>query len=174
MATLKELINQTADIELLLEESGGEMTPELEEKLNTLASGLNDKVDAYGLLMRRMAADIESGKKLVKDLQSNVKVKENNLKHLKEYLVATMQMHGYDRLQGTTATLALRRSEAMEIDEDTLLQPYLKKIVDFQETLPSWIKISPSVSKTELKETYGKEELPTGARMVNNTSLNIR
>lgn len=176
MATFNEIINQTAELEAILEESGGELTPELEDAFDKLAQDMTQKVDGYGFLMRKLKANIDASKEIIKQMQAAVKAKENSLKNLKEHLAYNMKMYGMDRLAGDTCTLSLRHTTSLETDDMTLLSPYQDAIQSAQNSLPSWIKLKAEVSKTELKAEYkeGSKNMPAGMTYKDSTSIQIR
>ena len=176
MATFNDIINQTAELEAILEESGGELTPELEEAFDRLSQDMTKKVDGYGFLMRKLKANIDASKEIIKQMQAAVKAKENNLKNLKEHLAYNMQFYGMDRLAGDTCTLSLRNSTSLETDDAVLLSPYQDIIQSAQNELPSWIKLKAEVGKTELKAAFkeGDENMPAGMNYKNSKSLQIR
>ena len=162
-------MTQTADLEYMLEEAGGEMTPELEEAFDKLAKDLSHKVDGYGYLMRKLKANIDASKSIIKDMQAAVKAKENNLKNLKEHIAYNMQMYGMDRLSGETCNLSLRRTTV------ALLGEYNDIITSAQAQLPSWITLKAEVSKTELKNQFKHgEALPNGMIYKDNVSVQVR
>lgn len=175
MSSLNELMNQTADLERMLEDAGGEITPELEAAFEDIANDMVRKVDGYGYLMRKLKANIDTTKEIIKQMQATVKAKENNLKNLKEHIAYNMQAYGYDKLIGDTCSISLRNTTSVETDDMTLLSRYQDIIQTAQNALPSWIKLKPEVSKTELKNAYKEgEQLPAGMEYKNNKSIQVR
>ena len=176
MATFNELINQTAELEAILEESGGELTPELEEAFDHLAQDMTKKVDGYGFLMRKLKANIDASKEIIRQMQAAVKAKENNLKNLKEHLAYNMQMYGMDRLAGDTCTLSLRSSTSLETDDAVLLSPYQDTIQSAQNSLPNWVKLKAEISKTDLKAEYkdGDDSMPAGMNYKTTKSIVVK
>lgn len=176
MASFNEIVEQTAHLESVLEESCGELTPELEEEFDNLAKEMTRKVDGYGYLLRKLKANIDTSKEIIKQMQAAVKAKENNLARLKEHLAYNMKMYGYDRLTGDTCNISLRHTKSIETDDEVLLSPYQDAIQTAQASLPSWIKLEPKVSKTELKAqfTENAEDKPTGMCYKDSTSITVR
>lgn len=172
--TLKEMMDQTAELEQQLEESGGELTPELEETLDNLANDLNNKVDAYGYLLNRMKSKAEAIKGLVKEMQAKQKAAENNYNRLKDSLAYTMALYGHPKLEGGVYTISTRTTNSVDVDEETLLKPYTDTIAAIDEQLPKYIKMKPSISKTALKELADAGNLPEGATIATNTSISVR
>lgn len=175
MSALQKLIDQTKDIEMQLEESGGELTPELERTFNDISGELFSKIDAYGYLIRKMKSNIESMKTLISDMQKSVRAKENNLQHLKDYVVRIMKEYDYPELNGDTCKLRLTSSTAMDVNEEVLLEPYKNKVSSImKDTLPSWVKVEMNVSKTELKKLLEEgTSLPDGVEVKTNNSVRV-
>ena len=55
-ATLYQLTNQMADIEAMLEKTGGELSPELETLWEETSESLPQKVDGYNQMLRNLTA----------------------------------------------------------------------------------------------------------------------
>lgn len=175
MATLKEIIDQTSELESIIEQSGGELTPELEQALEQVTKDLEAKIDGYGYLMRKMKSNIDASKQLIKDMQATVKAKENGYNRLKDHIAYVMNMRNDRRLEGSTFTASLRTTTSLEVDEDAIIAPYKADIDALNNKLPKWIDIKPSVSKTELKVEFPDDEsLPAGAKYKTSNTVTIK
>jgi hypothetical protein len=172
---LYQLTAEQARIEALLEENGGEITPEIEEALTLTAEALPRKVDGYGVLIRQFAAAEAACDAEIKRLQGLKKTAVNAQKSMKGRILDAMQTFGFDKLAGETTKFSTRASKAVEVDEDTLLARYREKIAEFAATLPDWLSIEPKVSKTAISNEYKATGMtPEGAQVVENTSLIIK
>lgn len=172
---LYELTAEQARIEALLEENGGEITPEIEEALTLTAEALPKKVDGYGVLIRQFAAAEAACDAEIKRLQGLKKTAQNAQKGMKERILYAMQTFGYDKLAGDTTKFSTRSSKAVELDEDVLLGKYREKISEFVATLPEWLGLEVKVSKTAISNAYKATGLtPEGAQVVENTSLIVK
>ena len=172
---LYELTAEQAHIEALLEENGGEITPEIEEALTLTAEALPRKVDGYGVLLRQFAAAEAACDAEIKRLQGLKKTAQNAQRGMKDRILYAMQTFGYDKLAGETTKFSTRRSTAVEVDEDTLLAKYREKIADFVATLPDWLGVEVKVSKTAISNGYKASGVtPEGAQVVENTSLIVK
>lgn len=172
---LYELTAEQARIEALLEENGGEITPEIEEALTLTAEALPKKVDGYGILIRQFAAAEAACDAEIKRLQGLKKTAQNAQRGMKERILYAMQTFGYDKLAGETTKFSTRRSTAVEVDDDVLLAKYRGKIADFIETLPAWLSLEVKVSKSAINYLYKNEGVtPEGAQIVENTSLIVK
>lgn len=169
---LYELTAEQARIESLLEENGGEITPEIEEALTLTAEALPRKVDGYGVLIRQFAAAEAACDAEIKRLQGLKKTAQNAQRGMKDRILYAMQTFGFDKLAGETTKFSTRKSTAVEVDEDTLLAAYREKIADFVATLPAWLSLEVKVSKTAIGNAYKQNGLtPEGAKVIENTSL---
>lgn len=169
---LYELTAEQARIEDLLEENGGEITPEIEEALTLTAEALPKKVDGYGVLIRQFAAAEAACDAEIKRLQGLKKTAQNAQKGMKDRILYAMQTFGFDKLAGETTKFSTRSSKAVDVNEDVLLMNYREKIARFVSTLPDWISLEVKVSKQVIKDTYKATGItPEGAQVVENTSL---
>ena len=172
---LYELTAEQARIEAMLEENGGEITPEIEEALTLTAEALPKKVDGYGVLLRQFAAAEAACDAEIKRLQALKKTAQNAQRGMKDRILYAMQTFGYDKLAGEITKFSTRASKAVEIDEDTLLARYRDKIAAFSESLPLWLTIEPKVSKTTISNEWKATGItPEGAQVVENTSLIVK
>ena len=172
---LYELTAEQARIEALLEENGGEITPEIEEALTLTAEALPRKVDGYGVLIRQFAAAEAACDAEIKRLQGLKKTAVNSQKGLKDRILYAMQSFGYDKLAGETTKFSTRASKAVEIDEELLLDRYKAKVEEFVKTLPDWLTLEVKVSKKAISDAYKATGVtPEGAQVVENTSLIVK
>ena len=169
---LYELTAEQARIEDLLEENGGEITPEIEEALTLTAEALPKKVDGYGVLIRQFAAAEAACDAEIKRLQALKKTAQNAQKGMKDRILYAMKTFGFDKLAGETTKFSTRKSTAVEVNEDLLLMNYREKIAEFVATLPKWITLEVKVSKKVIGDDYKTTGItPEGAQVVENTSL---
>lgn len=172
---LYQLTAEQARIEALLEENGGEITPEIEEALTLTAEALPRKVDGYGVLIRQFAAAEAACDAEIKRLQGLKKTAQNAQRGMKDRILYAMQTFGYDKLAGETTKFSTRKSTAVEVDDDTLLAAYRDKIEAFAASLPAWLNLEVKVSKTAISNAYKQSGLtPEGAQVVENTSLIVK
>ena len=172
---LYQLTAEQARIEDLLEQNGGEITPEIEEALTLTAEALPKKVDGYGVLIRQFAAAEAACDAEIKRLQALKKTAQNAQRGMKDRILYAMQSFGFDKLAGETTKFSTRASKAVEIDEELLLCRYRLAIHDFNETLPDWLSVEPKISKTAISNEYKASGMtPEGAQIVENTSLIVK
>lgn len=168
MATLYDLNEELSYIEAELIENGGELTKELADKLAKTTEELKAKADNYYKLLKNFDTQIKGFGDEIKALQERKKAIENARERVKNYIAYCMTSNGISEVQGELHKFTFRKTQAIEVDELTLLDPYADMVNDLRNQLPAWLTIETKVSKTELKNC---EELPAGVRKVENTSL---
>ena len=172
-ATLYQLTNQMAEIEAMLEETGGEITPELEAVWNETSESLPQKVDGYNQVLRNLTAYAANLADEIKRLQGLKKTADNSAKRIKEHVLDCMETFGIQKLEGNYCKMSLRSSTQTEVDEDSVLLPYLSRVEKLG--LPSWITCELKINKTALKEAFkGKDVTPGGVRFVEKNNLIIK
>lgn len=173
--TLYELTAEMAAIEDELYETGGELTPELEQELTETREGLLRKVDGYNALLRKLGAMAASAKTEIDRLTKLKKAAENGQKRVKERLLWNMHEFGLEKLEGSLCRMSIRRSKSLEVDEAAALDPYLGGIEQLQKKLPDWLTVEVKVSKTAIKEACkGMDVLPAGVSEISKESLIVR
>ena len=174
-ATLYQLTNQMAEIEAMLEETGGELTPELETLWEETGESLVAKVDNYNALINHMDAYCKNLDTEIKRLQALKKTGDNSLARLKAHIKDVMVANGFSKLEGAYCKMSLSSSTSTVLDEELLLQPYYGKLQRLQEDLPAWLDIEPKISKSIIKDTYkDKDVTPAGVSFVKGVQLRIK
>lgn len=100
--TLFDLSDELLALEALLEEAGGELTPELDAAYEALLGdkgSLVVKIDGYAALIAELAFRAEARKAEAKRLADLARVDENKAKALKERLKVFFDRHGLRDLQ---------------------------------------------------------------------------
>lgn len=170
MSTLYDLTRQMASIDALLEETGGELTPELEELWQETGESLAQKIDNYYDLIKYNEDLAGNAAERIKELNAFKKFKENKAKRIKEHVKEVMESYHISKLEGKLCTISLTHSTSTEVDEDILLQPYLCRLARLE--LPAWITAELKVNKAILRDTFkDKDVTPAGVSFVKNTSL---
>lgn len=172
--TLFNLSAEMAAIENALIESGGELTPEIEQALTTTSDALAKKADDYGAVINKFQSIADAADAEIKRLQAIKRTADNSAKNIKAHLASTMNYFDLKQLEGSTHKFTLVKTSATEVDEERLLQPHLAAIEALQARLPKWINLKATVSKTELKAYKDADVKPDGVNFVENLSLRIR
>lgn len=173
--TLFQLSADMAAIEDALWESGGELTPELEEALQETEQGLVNKVDGYGAVVRSFASKEAILDAEIKRLTALKKTAENAQKRIKEHVLDTMGMFGIEKLEGAYCKISRRRTQKVETNDEMMLSGFARSLQEFNDSLPPYLTADIKISKTAIKEMQKTEGiLPAGAEIVENWSLIIK
>ena len=145
----------------MLEETGGELTPEIEEALVLNEQNFAVKVDGYINTIAKYT-DIEDAiANEIKRLSALKKTASNIKTNLKERLAYGMDMMGYDKLDLGLHKLSFRNSTAVNVTDETHIPA-------------EYIIVETKVDKMKLKEALKNGETIQGAELVNNRSIQIR
>lgn len=159
--TLYHITSEQLRINELLEESGGELTPEIEEALVLNEHNFVTKSEGYIQTIAKYQALVDAADNIIKEAQRKKRVFDNISKRLKERLQAAMIIMGRDKVEVGIHTLSLRNSVAVNITEES-------KIPN------EFIKVETSVDKMKVKEALKRGELIPGAELQTNQSIQIR
>lgn len=147
----------------LIEEGGGELTPELEQALAINEDQFVAKAEDYGhaiLNLKAMAGAAKAEKERLASLQ---KFYENAQKRLTDALSNAMQLFGQDKVENATMRLSLRHTTATEVDDLDAIP------MEFKTT-----KVEVVADKTAIKKAIQQGEDVPGAHLVENVSLQIK
>lgn len=106
-----------------LEENGGELTEELEEKLSISKDEFRSKVNAYLSIIKHIESDIDCCDKEIKRLQSVKKSKQNTIDRLKNILVWAIDKFGDSNKSGNkyvdlgTSKVTVKSSNKVIVNE---------------------------------------------------------
>lgn len=159
--TLYNITAEQLRINELLEESGGELTPEIEEALVLNENNFAVKADGYIESIAKYRALAEAADVRLKEMQRIKKTAENIEKRLKERLSYAMQVMERDSIDIGPRKLLLRRTKAVEI-YDAARIPAAFSIVELKH------------DKKRISEALKSGELVPGAELIINTSIQIR
>jgi len=157
---IEQSYNQLAE-ELL--DNGGELTPELSEKLAITEEQLQNKSVAYSFVIKQMDADIDTIDAEIKRLQNAKKQREKASEYLKERIKHAMELFNIDEIKTPLVKINFRKSETVEVDDvNKLPAPY--KVV----------KVTEQADKAAIKAAIKDGvELP-GCSIVEHRNLQIR
>lgn len=174
MATLFELSTDALKVEQALEEAGGELTPELEQKLNENQQAITAKIDTYNSILRKNELTNEAIDAEIKRLQELKKSNINKIKSLKEYIHYVMNALGIEKIEGTFCKVSKRRTTAVEIDEEVFLHYADEVLLDARSKLPAYCKLEVKADKAIAKDVLKNGGVVPGARVVENENIIIK
>ena len=161
---MKSLYNITAeamDLASALEE--GEITPELENSLIINQTELQDKAINYAYVIRTVEIDVDAIDEELKRLQAIKKAKNNVIDRMKESVVNAMGIYGIEKISTPTLNLSLRKSEIIEIVNESQLPDGFKTQ-----------KITFTPDKTRMKQCIKDGDDVPGAVLSVNYNLQIK
>lgn len=122
MANIFELGSKLKQIFDILEENGGELTPELEEELAITEENFKDKIEAYCQALTIYKSDVECCKNEKDRVNSIQNVKKNNIERIKQRLLEAVEQFGEIGKTGNkvveTPTRKLFTKDTTSIDEN--------------------------------------------------------
>lgn len=175
--TLAEIVESTLETEQALFENGGELTPELEAIMARDAADMEKKVDGYNAAFREEDARAKAIGEEIKRLQALKKTAENSARRIKDLLKYNMERLGVDRVNGQHCKAYFTSSTAVQCDEAVVLKPYEAAVAAFRESLPAYVSVDLSISKTDLKKAIselGKDESIEGAALQTSRSIVLK
>ena len=173
--TLFQLTADMAALENELYENGGELTPEIEGLLVATQEALVAKADGYNMLLRKFKAEEAMCDTEAKYWAGKKKVMQNAQKRIREHINDVMTMYDLKKIEGEHCKISRRESQSIEVNEEVVLASMQERINELVASLPEFVKVDVSVSKTALKEWMEREQIvPEGVACVTSSSVTIR
>lgn len=125
----QSIFNIEADLEAIfmeLEDNGGKLTPEIEEKLKITQENFENKVSKYVKAIRYYEDNVSILKGRKKGIDDLLKVRENRAKRLRAVITDAVSRYGIKGKSGNRvfelwdAKLFTRNTEAVELKEDRI------------------------------------------------------
>lgn len=161
MATLFNITAEQRRINDALMESGGELTPELEEALIINAENFAVKVEGYATSIHQFEAFAEAADAEIKRLTALKKSAQGAVKRLKDNLAYGMEVMGYDKVDMGLHKLSFRTSTAVNITDEVRIPN-------------QYIKVETKIDKESLKRDLKAGLVIEGAELITNKSIQIR
>ena len=178
-----------------LEESGGEVTPELGLRLEIVKEDFDRKVLAYSKFIAMLEGDVKSAVSEIERISQYIITKSNMVDRLKENLLGALKLFGIKdpkkdiwRYEIGTFMLSTRKSQAAEVTDFNALPDKYKKVairianlsmeqrthvMDLLHDVDD-IKVDEGPLKLDIKnDILAGEEVP-GAEVRTKYSLNLR
>lgn len=141
-------------------ESGGELSPELQDKLAMTREELAKKAANYGFVILKNQSEsaiIDAEIKRLKDIKDSL---DNATYKIKEVISNAMIQYDLTEVKTPTIKLSFRASESVEVDESKLAQKYFN--------------YKPTVDKTTIKADLKAGIEVDGARIVSKQNLQVK
>lgn len=158
---LREINEELQKIEILLDETGGELTDEIKEKLNKIELAETEKLENIGFLIQESKLDSEKLASEIKRLQALKKQADNKQVSLKNYITWYLNFKGYDKFKTDLVKYCFRTSKSVLITDENLLPD-------------NCIKIKKEADKTAIKKEILAGIEIKGAELVENKNLQVK
>lgn len=157
MASLYQLNNAYAQLQQMIEDG----QEGLEDTLASITDAVEEKLEAYAMVIKNIESDVEGIKSEEKRLAERRKIMENGITRMKQAIAETLQGSGQEKVKTEKFTFSFRKSSKVEVsDIDSLPQQF--------------IKVERTISRAELAKALKAGEQIEGAQLVENQSLQIR
>jgi hypothetical protein len=161
MATLFNITAEQRRINDALMESGGELTPELEEALLINSENFAVKVEGYATSIHQFEAFAEAADAEIKRLMALKKSAQGAAKRLKDNLAYGMEVMGYDKVDMGLHKLSFRTSTAVNITDEVRIPN-------------QYIKVETKIDKESLKRDLKAGLVIEGAELITSRNLQLR
>lgn len=127
--SLVSLFQQQSAVLRMIMEAGGELTPELEQQLQQVETGIPEKVDGYAFFEDRLKHEAEWWKNRAKESQRVQKSLERAVDILRTRLKYIMEHEGLLELKGVSSKYRLKiGGKKVVIDESGLDPAYMMPV----------------------------------------------
>jgi hypothetical protein len=158
---LYEITREAQELAFLLETD--ELTPELEQELHINQFQLQEKAGNYAKVIANIQCDSDAIDTEIRRLKAMKETKDRSINRLKEALRYAMLVSGIDKMESSLFKISLRRSEAVEVD---VIEALPNAFVNVKNVV--------TADKLAIKDAIKRGENVTGARIVENFSLQIK
>jgi heme oxygenase len=158
---LYEITHEAQYLAALLETE--ELTPELEELLVINQEQLQAKAGNYAKVIANIQGYSDAIDAEIKRLKAMKETKDRAVTRLKDAVKNAMMVSGIDKIESPLFKLSLRRSEAVEVEVPEALP------IDWQVK-----KVTITADKVAIKQAIKEGYAITGARIIENFSLQIK
>lgn len=163
--TLWAITDELAEVGALIADGDGELTPELEARLDSLEGALEGKVERIALFIRE-SETLADGAKAEKDrLAAIEKAHRRKVDGLKEYLLRCLPAAGRERVETAKVRVRLQKSGTPSIDYRG----------DLDALPPSFVRVVPesrAVDKKAITQAIRDgEPMPEGVVVSYSTSV---
>jgi hypothetical protein len=164
-ATLYSLTAEWAAIEQALIDSEGELTPELEARLDSLPGELALKVDGYCALIESFEAAAQNARRVVERAKALSSVRQNAANRMRERLKEAMQIFRQDKISTPNFVARIQRNS----------RPSIRWTKDLESIPPEFVKVTRALDGNAAYDTWRiLSALPVGFEIEHGTHLRIQ
>lgn len=160
MITLYEISAEQQRLNYLLEESGGELTPEIQELLIINEGNFLSKSENYAKAILHYKAVEQTIKAEQERLDAFKKTAQKTQEKLREKLSEAMILFEKEKIEFNTIKLSFRKSQSVQI-------------IDESKIPNEFIKVKTEIDKAGIKEALKSKSIP-GAILQDNLNLQIK
>ena len=172
--TLYDAVAALGITEEWLEETGGELTPELEALLDSATMTFKEKVERVALKVRSLESEAQAIGDEVARLKAREMARTNAAKSLKTYLQRCLEQAGEQKVTGLLCTVAVQLNPpSLQVPESSDLQELYQAGAPGIERVPESYKVNKADVLNKVKQ-YGESILPADWRVTRTSSLRIR
>ena len=189
---LYQIEQELLDLYNQIEENGGEITPELEERLVITQENFSSKLENYAKFVKSLEGNINLMDSEIERISKLKQTKQNLINRLENNMLNALRLFGNKdpqkdiwRYELPTFKLSTRQSQSVEIPDETLIDRSFKEYslskLSFQEldTILETVNednhiVKDTISKTKIKEAIKEGQEVEGAILKTNYSLQIK
>ncbi len=164
---LWEVTDELAEVGALIAEAGGELTPELEERLARSEGAFESKVESVALFIRHSELEADNAKAEKERLAAIQKHHENAVRGLRTYLLRCLSTAGVQKVETHRARVRIQKSGT----------PSIQYGGDLGVLPPSFVRVVPETRELDKKAITealrAGEELPEGIQVSYSNSVRI-
>jgi len=161
MRALYHIERELNELNEILVNSGGELTPEIEKRLAISQEELQIKATNYGFVIKQNQAESDAIETEIKRLKYIKDSLDSTNEKLKETISFAMQSYGLTEVKTTTLKLSFRNSESVDIQDESLLDA-------------KYFSYKPTIDKTSIKNDIKAGILVEGATIISKQNLQIK
>ena len=167
---LYQIEQDLLDLYAQVEENNGEITPEIEERLNITQENFTNKLENYTRFVKVLEGDIALMDSEIERISKLKQTKQNLVNRLELSMLNALKLFGNKdpkkdiwRFDLITFKLSTRQSQSVEILDETVIDSKYKVV-----------KVTEAISKTLIKEAISDGQAVNGAIIKINHSLSIK
>lgn len=162
MSNIYQIQQEYLSITDQLIESGGELSPEIEQALAINKAEIENKARNYGYVVKSLENDVDAIDEEIKRLNALKLARNKTIDVLKTTVKDAMQLYGIEEIKTSTLKLSFRKSESVEVNQDIISESYCNQ------------KIVLTPDKARIKEAIKNGFCVTGANIIINYNLQIK
>ena len=165
-----KLYELTNDYLALLDAIDNDEIPEeaIADTLEAITASIEEKADSIACLLKNLDAECAAIKAEEARLAERRKAKEKSHERIKQYLSETLQRAGLDKIETARNKITFRKSESVEVDEESFIT-WAQKNRDDLLTYSA-----PKINKTEIKKALKHGDEIIGAELRINNNIQIK